>query len=80
MATGTFQWIMEGTIIMLHLSLYHIIMSVYRGGWDTEGITVLINNMNNSTITCYSTFSARFAVLANLSGGHDEVWKVIYKI
>lgn len=53
--------------------LYHIIMSVYRGGWDTEGITVLINNMNNSTITCHSTFSARFAVLADLSGGHDEV-------
>lgn len=65
-------------MIVLHLFLT-LSWSVYRGGWDTEGVTVLINDIDNSTITCHSTYSARFAVLADLSGGQDEVCKVNYK-
>ena len=69
---------MEGTVIMFHMFLT-LSWSVYRGGWDTEGVTVLMNDINNSTITCRSTYSARFAVLADLSGGQGKVCKVIYE-
>ena len=43
----------------------------YRGGWDTEGVSVLSNDINSSIITCESTHLTSFAVLVDVSGGHE---------
>ena len=48
-------------------------LRIYRGGWDTEGVTVVSNDINSSTITCNSTHLTSFAVLVDVSGGH-QVW------
>ena len=44
---------------------------IYRGGWDTEGVSVVSIDNKTSTITCNSTHLTSFAVLADVSGGHN---------
>ena len=43
----------------------------FRGDWDTKGVTVIRNNIEGSTITCNSTHLTSFAVLVDVSGGHE---------
>ena len=52
-------------------------MCYYRGGWDTEGVTVVSNDINSSTITCNSTHLTSFAVLVDVSGGHQACCVVL---
>lgn len=50
---------------------YNIEPIVFRGGWDTEGVTVIANDEKNSMITCNSTHLTSFAVLVDVSGGYQ---------
>ena len=44
---------------------------IYRGGWDTEGVTVMSSDPINSIIRCNSTHLTSFAVLVDVSGVQD---------
>ena len=44
---------------------------IYRGGWDTDGVIVVSIDITSSTITCNSTHLTSFAVLVDVSGGHQ---------
>ena len=57
-----------------------LLLTMYRGGWDTEGVTVVSNDVNNSTITCLSTHLASFVVLEHLSADQNEVCKTTLQI
>ena len=48
----------------------------YRGGWDTKRVTVVSNDINSSIITCQSTHLTSFAVLVDVSGGHQVCFVV----
>ena len=54
-----------------------IYITNYRGGWDTEGVTVVSNDMNSSTITCSSFHLTSFAVLVDVSAGHQVASYVV---
>ena len=43
----------------------------YRGDWDTEGVRVVSIDINTSTVICNSTHLTSFAVLVDVSGGHN---------
>ena len=68
--SGTFHLMKEGLYSLL-IILCSILTCIYRGGWDTEGVTVVSNDINSSTITCNSTHLTSFAVLVDVSGGHQ---------
>ena len=51
----------------------------FRGDWDTEGVTVIRNHRENSTIICSSTHLTSFAVLVDVSDSH-QVCVVLYII
>ena len=65
MAIGTFQGFYKTILCITHWPCS------YRGDWDTEGVTVVSNDINSSTITCNSTHLTSFAVLVDVSGGHQ---------
>ena len=48
-----------------------IYISLYSGGWDTEGVTVVTIDMENTIITCNSTHLTSFAVLVDVSESHQ---------
>ena len=62
---------MEGLITPLYYKLTNFQYMIYRGGWDTEGVTVITNDMKNSIIICNSSHLTSFAVLVDVSGGHQ---------
>jgi len=75
------QYVVSGTLHSMKEGLYNkltmcilyntLIIHLSRGGWDTEGVTVIEINTNISTITCNSTHLTSFAVLVDVSGGHQ---------
>ena len=75
-ASGTFHLMKEGLYNQL-IIWYSILTCIYRGGWDTEGATVVSNDMSSSTITCNSTHLTSFAVLVDVSGGHQVYYVVL---
>ena len=44
---------------------------IYRGGWDTQGVTTVANDISSSIIICNSSHLTSFAVLVDVSGGHQ---------
>ena len=75
-AIGTFHSMKEGVCTFIFangLCIYIAIdcVCIYRGGWDTEGVTVMSTDPINSIIRCNSTHLTSFAVLVDVSGGQD---------
>ena len=64
MAIGIFQLIKEGSYSGNLTVLYCMLRLICRGGWDSEGVTVMRNDINSSTVTCRSYHLASFVVLA----------------
>ena len=62
------------------LQLTVLLRLVCRGGWDTEGVAVMANDTNNSTITCHSYRLAAFTVLSGSSRGSGDQYKVCAKM
>ena len=49
---------------------------IYRGGWDTQGVTTVANDISSSIIICNSSHLTSFAVLVDVSGGHQVLTTV----
>ena len=69
-AFGTFHLMKEGMCSCQLFCMYNHAW-FYRGGWDTEGVSVMSIDMDSSIITCNSTHLTSFAVLVDVSGGHQ---------
>ena len=75
-AIGTFHSMKEGVCTFIFadsLCVYIAIdrVCIYRGGWDTEGVSVMSTDPINSIIRCNSTHLTSFAVLVDVSGSQD---------
>ena len=51
--------------------IWNPLLETFRGDWDTKGVTVIRNNREDSTIICNSTHLTSFAVLVDVSDGHE---------
>ena len=73
MVFGTFHLMKEGVYNYSCQFIVYVQSCFYRGGWDTEGVSVIniSNGTNSSIITCNSTHLTSFAVLVDVSGGHE---------
>ena len=67
----------EGSYNNEGLSHYMTVLTHFRGDWDTEGVTVVRIYRENSTIICSSTHLTSFAVLVDVSDGHQVCNNVI---
>ena len=66
----------EGMIIAnTTINQYRVYLKIFRGDWDTEGVTVIRNSREDSTIICNSTHLTSFAVLVDVSGGHEVCYR-----
>ena len=60
----------DGHILFSCINFIHV-LSICRGGWDTEGVTVVANDIRNSVIACSSMHLTSFAVLVDVSDGRQ---------
>ena len=64
--------ILMNNFTVVYITKYYLAIAlIFRGGWDTEGVTVIANDKENSMITCNSTHLTSFAVLVDVSDGHQ---------